>query len=105
MRFFMLYSFLIIIFYPHHSIYKSFMLRGRINRQPSLGTYLIPEHELGKITTHIGEQEVRHPEIGKFLVRVRSEGQRLSANTPLIQFGRIKDAAIRAGSKGLPGKN
>ena len=80
-------------------IAKSFMLRGRINRQPSLGTYLIPEHELGKITTHIGEQEVRHPEIGKFLVRVRSEGQRLSANTPLIQFGRIKDAAIRAGSK------
>jgi hypothetical protein len=59
---------------------------GRPGGQHSIGTYAIPEAELGAASAHLGEQEIRHPNMAKFLVRVRSGNQKLSAKQETIQF-------------------
>lgn len=59
---------------------------GRPGGQHSIGTYAIPESELGAASAHLGEQEIRHPNMAKFLVRVRSGNQKLSAKQEPIQF-------------------
>jgi hypothetical protein len=72
--------------------------------QPALGTYAIPEHELGKVSAHLGEQEVRHPEMAKFLVRARSGSTKLSALLPVIQFGSISIGTAKKVLRELRGK-